>query len=415
MLKLFGSADVNLPRVEKFFNEAQFVFKNAFNGLGWTTIANYTQANISPSEFFFSLYDDEGALGLHDHVWRLPTKRSGNAEQGFYRDNYFEKDYLGKAKEAEQFFRKPHEVPFFAVVHFKYLHYPMIDRFNKESAWDRYLSADEKVLVAEYLAHPEVHYRKLPLILMLANDPKHLLAHPRYRELAKSAGKNGLRKLMGTMTNPELLADWKNSPGYAADLDILKKIYRANVNFLDQVIEPFLNVWDDPVLKKNTVVMFIGDHGEAHMERDELTHGSALWDPMIRVPAAIRFPQGAGHAVFERQIDGVGLSYVLRDLVTGTRSSAAFRVSLDKNFRDVIPLRNCANDIRGLRYSNKYKYFVTLRDGERHLYDLVKDPGEAVNIANENPDQVANMESLYWQSLSSLSNVGTDNCAPTVF
>lgn len=416
MLSLFGAkGPANLPHLEKFFGEANFVFKNAFNGMGWTNIANYTQANVGAFEFLFNRYDDSGPLGKNNHLWRVPMRRSSLANKVVANDNYFEKDYFASVTEAEKFFRQPHENPFFAVVHFKYLHYPLIDRFNQEADWDRYLSAEEKSIVADYLAHPDIHYRKLPLLLMLANEPKHLLAHPKFKGLAKSLDDKGLKRLMGMMTNPELLADWKSSSGYEQDLEILKKVYRANVNYLDRILEPFLNVWNDPKLRENTVVMFIADHGESHMERDELTHGSALWDPLLRVPVAIRFPDSREKVTFDRQIDDVGLSWALRDLVSGARDSSSFRNSIERSFRDAIPLRNCNNDIRGLRFANRFKYFVTLRDGERHLYDLTKDPGETQNLAADQPEEVAEMESLYWENLASLGNVDANNCAPTTF
>jgi hypothetical protein len=133
------------------------------------------------------------------------------------------------------------------------------------------------------------------------------------------------------------------------------------------------------------------------------------------VPVAVRFPGSHRREVIEDQVDYVALSRTLNDLINGARSPAPFRAALEKHLPEAIIARNCMNDIRGIRYKNKYKYFVSLRDGGRYLFDLEKDPQELQNIAESHPAEVAEMEALYWQNLKSIGNVDTNNCLPTIY
>ncbi len=414
MLSLYGAVRKNqAPALEKFFAESHFVFQNAFNGMGWTNISNYTQANLTSGSFFFSLYENTGH-DSRDQVYRVPTRRSVRRLGYFVNDSDFEKDHVATTKYVEEELRKPRFKPFFAVVHYKYLHYPLIDRFNSDAHWDRHLDKEERDLVVEYLAHPEKYYQKLSFLLFLANNPYHVLAHPKYKDKKQATDPASLKKLLGLMTNPDHLQEWKASAGYERDLQILEKIYTANMNYLDQLLEPLLNLWGDEKLRQNTVVVFAADHGETHMERGELTHGMSLWDPMLRVPLAVRFPDSGRQRVVKEQIDHVTVSHLLYDVITGARSPAAFEKALEKRLPEVIIARNCNNDLRGLRFKNKYKYFVRLRDGERFLFDLENDPGELKNIAPESPEEVARMEGLYWQNLGSITNVASNACPPTL-
>lgn len=411
-LSLYGAIDKNTaPHLEKFFSESQFVFQNAFNGLGWTNLINFTYTTIPADKFMFNLYDQSGSDGV-SHLWRIPNRLSYQSKKPeAINDNEFEKNFKSALSEVEKNLRAPRARPFFALLHFKYLHYPLIDRFNAEAQWDRYLDESEKALLSEYLAHPERYYHKLSLLLFLANDPRHILLHPKFKNQKKWAGDPiALRKALGLMTNPDLLAEWKASEGYDRDLRILEKIYRANVHYFDEVLGQVLNLWGDKELQKNTIVAFVADHGEAHMERDELTHGMSLWDLLLHVPVAIKFPDFGPHEIVKEQIDHLALSYLFGDIVEGARTAPMFKAALQKRLPEVIIARNCNNDLRGLRYKNKYKYFVRLRDGERFLFDLENDPAELRNLASELPDEVARMETLYWQNLDAIAVVPTNAC-----
>ena len=401
LLKAYGAVDTSVPNIDHFFAESQFVFRQAFNGLGWTNIGNYTRANIDAQTFFLSLYDEVGRERGYHH-WRIPAHRGSVA------DNDFSKDYRLGMSDIEKALRAPREHPFFAVVHAKYLHFPLMDKFNEDSGWDRLLGTGERKLLAEYLVHPEKYPSKLPFLLLVSHEPRLIHAHPKFKNLKDPA------KALGLMTNQALLDEWKASPGYAGDLLILQKIYRANAEYLDQILKPFLRLWDDEKLLDNTIVIFAGDHGEMHMERGDFTHGQTLWDEALRVPLAIRFPSGGRQEIVQRPLDFNAFALLMKDILHGARSAPAFALSLQKRLPQVMLLRDCMATQRGLRYQNKYKYFVRVDDGARFLFDLEVDPKEANNIASQNPEIVAQMEALYWRHLDLFTPVDTSPCPPFV-
>jgi len=417
LLSLYGAVNKEAaPNIEKFFAQSHYVFTNAFNGLGWTNLTNYTMVHIPADIFFEREYLIAGRMeGWHQ--WRVPLRKSFHPdfrEDRFVYDNDFEKDIQSDVAGLERQIRLKRNKPFFVIAHFKYLHYPLIDRFNGSSGWDRYLSATEKEQIIEYLNHPGRYPQKLPFLLFLANNPEHVLEHPRFSQAGDRKDPASIRRLAGLMTNPTLLAEWKSSEGYESDLLILEKIYKANVNYLDQTIAPLLDLYGDKKLQKNTIVIFMGDHGETHMERDELTHGMSLWDTSLRLPLAIRFPGGGRPQIIKEQMDSVTVAKSIRELLLGRNSPREFRKVLNELLPEVTIARDCMNTLRGLRFKNKYKYFVRIADGERFLFDLENDPQESTNLALERPEEAARMEVLYWQNLNTLANIDPNNCRRSV-
>lgn len=403
------------PNIDGFFRKSTFVFDNAINVLSWTNLTNYTSANIPLDEYLKTGYRQNGHMS-YSHQWRVPYRLSYTADfKGqILNDNDFEKNHKKVTEALPAIMQQERREPFFSIVHFKYLHYPLIDRFNgSAAAWDRFLSEEQKAKVTDYLNHPDKYFGKLPLMLMLANNPQHILAHPRFQNTSKRDPAS-LRSLTGLMTNPTLLAEWKASKGYAEDLEILEKIYRANVHYLDQVLAPLLNLYGNKKLQENTIVIFTGDHGEMHMERDELTHGHSLWEQSLRIPLAIRFPDSWGQDVIREQVDLNALSKAIRAAFHGENTAEEFQANLAKFSSEALVARNCTNTLRGVRYKNKYKYFVRLADGERFLFDLEKDPGETTNLSQQIPEEADRMEVLYWQNLDSIAKVDPNHCAPSV-
>lgn len=400
-----------MPAAERFLRESSVVFEKAFNGVPWISF-------ISFMERYFPLMTAQGYLSASPY-WEYPyvrvplqkARQAGieNAEE--INDSLFEKDYKAYAELVKNQILLPRSSPFALIVHVKYLHYPLIDRFNPEAEWDFYLSAEEKARVTEYLAHPEKYFRKLPLLLMLTSDAKYAAAHPDVRRGLKQADAKTLRALTGLVSNPRFLREWEASEGYEQDLLILKKAYAGNARHLDRILEPMFNLYGDRELQRSTVVVFTGDHGEMHMERGELTHANSGFDEGLMIPAAIRFPKDWLPQIREKAQFHI---HRIADLVEGVMNGEVDRANLSGQLEslreDVFVFRDCRNTLRGLRYQNKYKYFVEASSGARHLFDLERDPGELANIAGAQPEVADRMEALYWENLGRFSWIPPYRC-----
>ena len=148
--------------------------------------------------------------------------------------------------------------------------------------------------------------------------------------------------------------------------------------------------------RPNTLVVVAADHGEALGEHGEATHGVFLYDETMRVPLAIRLPDGRGAGV--RVASRVRLADVaptilqaigaavppamagesLLPLVAAPRAAADREVYAETSYpRQAFgwaPLASWRSD-----------RFLFVRAPRRELYDLVADPAASRNIADARP------------------------------
>lgn len=409
-----GGQEVVMPALEKFFANSSYIFSNAFNGMPWTAIFATAQNVLSTHDLLAFRYTHL-PNSSRNYILRVPHRESWVAPSSeLVDDNDFEKRHI---EETEYLKRSLLEGvarrPFYVVAHYKYMHYPLIDRHNPDAEWDYYLTPQERAKVADYQAHPEKYPDKLPFLLLLTNDPAVPLNHPRVQgemKKTKVTGKDKQVKFKGLLTDPAFIAAWKNHPGYADDMAILTKIYKANARYLDKVLAPVFDLWGDKELQKNTIVMVTGDHGEMHMEHDRLTHAHSLHEEVLRIPAAIRFPGQTDPVRVEQQVNFKTFSALLRGLVAGDVNGGNFERSLRRVQDDYMVLRTCLNNMRGVRYKNEYKYIHDIAQDQPYLYDLKADPGETKNIADEHPDLVEKFETAFWQEYPEYRNVDHGDC-----
>lgn len=408
-----------MPNVRRFFDQGSFQFPNAFNGLGWTAIFAVTAPEIRRRWFDQVGYRAAGLL-VKNHMYLIPPRNSW--KEGFTRedkkkglappDSNFEKNY----REGLDFFidtvARPTHLPFFVIGQLKYAHYPLIDKFNSDSKWDQFLSDDEKKRIKTYLANPKRYADKLPFLLMLTNDSALLRAHPRIGIALKGESPEGGHDnaFLGLLNTPSFLRDWTRSKDYEADLEILKKIYRANVVYMDGMIAEMLERMEARGDLDNTVVIFVGDHGEVHMERGHLTHGTSWFDPALRVPLMIRFPKQKSSTTISAQTNFFTLTKMITSIAEGKINSANFVEVAEELADPVVIARDCSNTWRAIRYDNKWKYIVDNSSGESWLFDLENDPGETQNRVGDFPEVVADMEARYWEKLPELSRQMVNSC-----
>ena len=74
------------------------------------------------------------------------------------------------------------------------------------------------------------------------------------------------------------------------ELDVLRRWYRASVDYLDDRLAAFLAWFERSGYADDTVVILTSDHGECFGEHGALYHGTFLHDPLLRVPLAVAGP-----------------------------------------------------------------------------------------------------------------------------
>ncbi|MGE4131772.1 MAG: sulfatase-like hydrolase/transferase, partial [Bdellovibrionales bacterium] len=371
LLEAYGhEGESIMPQTDKFIDSSQFLFERAYNGYTWLSVTAYFTDQFQ--RILSAGYASAGSWGALPFT-RIPMLKSlQDPKLEEINDNDYEKDYKGFLHVVRSSVLAPRLKPFFLLTHIKYMHFPLIDRFNSDSEWDHYLSAAQKMRVADYMAHPEVYYDKLPLLLMLTNNPEFAFAHPKVQNLKLGRDAKAKRAVTGLVNNAEFLEAWKKSANFAEDLQILRLVYRANARYMDrEILGPVLNLFGDKEKQKNTVVVFVGDHGETHMERDQLTHATSPYDEAVQIPLAVHYPTSWTRLKkIENQVYLGNVPEVLARLAERTIEPSDFSKELLRADNTAVPIRDCAARMRGLRVEGRYKYVFYPESGERRLYDL---------------------------------------------
>jgi arylsulfatase A-like enzyme len=76
----------------------------------------------------------------------------------------------------------------------------------------------------------------------------------------------------------------------AHKLDILRRLYDAEIRFTDVELGRFIDTLSTLDLLNRTAIILTSDHGESFGENGEFYHGSALYNQQIHVPLILRYP-----------------------------------------------------------------------------------------------------------------------------
>ena len=180
-------------------------------------------------------------------------------------------------------------------------------------------------------------------------------------------------------------------------------LYLGEVAYLDRQIGRLLDFLASRRLLENTIVVFVGDHGENLGEHGFYAHHAGLWDTTTHVPLMIRWP---GREARGRRIEGlvqtldlfptllaaVGLPVPEQDgldllELAGKGRSAVFSEHANRRGASMRTRSHRSSTMNGHRRIPDGNYF----------YDLVADPDELQNLAQARPEEARAMA----QALSS--------------
>jgi arylsulfatase A-like enzyme/Flp pilus assembly protein TadD len=166
--------------------------------------------------------------------------------------------------------------------------------------------------------------------------------------------------------------------------------YEGEIAFVDQNVGMILSELMNSNVLDETLILLVGDHGEALGEHKELTHSIFTYESSVRVPLIMRYPvrlpSGARIAAPVSLADVVPTVLDLLDVESDNEFNGVSLLDMIEGERAVDRYIYCESMSPFLTYGwsriqclrgSQWKY---IRSAEPELYDLASDPGENNNL-----------------------------------
>jgi arylsulfatase A-like enzyme len=193
------------------------------------------------------------------------------------------------------------------------------------------------------------------------------------------------------------------------------ELYDGEICYLDWRLGRLFQLLKNAALFENTVIIVTADHGEMFGEHNFFWHAFCLYDPLIRIPLIIRYPEW-----FERDqrsleivqatdivptiLDGVCLEWKHagerhgQSFLRGSKRQAALtevdnpeivinRWLLRNKELKVQDFAHYFRDLTALRTATDKLIFAS--DGAHEFYDLHRDPSESTNLFGTDDARIA--------------------------
>ncbi len=202
--------------------------------------------------------------------------------------------------------------------------------------------------------------------------------------------------------------------------------YDGEILFTDGYVGKLIDRLDELGLAENTIVVFVSDHGEEFEDHGRMQHGRTLYTEVERIPLAIRYPGILPKRVSE-PVSGVDVMPTLLSML------GVPMPILDSPGRSLEPLlRSESIEDSGLLLESrldqrpdadieafvtrKWKLIVeTPREGSAMeevavmLFDREADPAEKVNVADQHPKIVADLQARMRAAVEEARSIALDS------
>ena len=180
--------------------------------------------------------------------------------------------------------------------------------------------------------------------------------------------------------------------------------YDSEVAYVDQHLGRLLKYVQQH--HPETIVALTADHGEAFGEHGAHYHGSALFDPQVRVPLIVRVPGVRGRRVAgPAQVIDLPLTLlsVLDVPAPATMSGTDLGPWLAGEDPRRLPPTYAELGPMKMVVQGHHKLLCDVAQSYCQLYDLAADPGERRNLIDEKPQLRGRLEALLWAWLAGQS------------
>jgi arylsulfatase A-like enzyme len=191
------------------------------------------------------------------------------------------------------------------------------------------------------------------------------------------------------------------------EVDDWNSWYDSKIRDADERISNFLQKLDSRGLLDNLLIVVIADHGTEIYEHRRFDHGYSLYNELIRVPMIIKWPQQKIGEVVSSRVRSVDLVPTLFEIL-GMQKDSVWENQIEGSsllpllVGDEIGERQVFSETDYRDYTHKrsyidtdgWKLIYTLETGEAELYDINADFDEKRNVAQQNPEKVAELKNI---------------------
>lgn len=194
----------------------------------------------------------------------------------------------------------------------------------------------------------------------------------------------------------------------AGDFDILLALHDSAITYLDTRIGEVVSWLSEANLLDRTMIVVTADHGENVGDHELMGHGYCLYDTLVHIPLVIHYPTGVTTpGRVDHQVQVLDLLPTMLSMLGDTASETyrslqgldllssarhPFTIAEQAN-PDMKPFRKRFTNVDASKFdralemlrTDRYKY-IWSSDNRHELYDLLNDPAEKNNLANERPD-----------------------------
>lgn len=200
----------------------------------------------------------------------------------------------------------------------------------------------------------------------------------------------------------------------------LVRRYKKEIQYTDTKVGELLSWLDESGEAENTVVIITVDHGEEFYEHKIWRHGRSVYEPVMHVPFMIRWPNKipAGKVV-EAQGRSIDIAPTVMEIL-GLESPEVWQGSsllplidgTDERPRPVITQQEMPSSaFTSLRLPHAKLIVTTGANEGVELYLIDQDPEELRNVAEEQPELLAQMKDRLADMLSKIGEFQLDSAA----
>jgi len=296
--------------------------------------------------------------------------------------------------------------------------YRGFDRYENYKAWFNW----EEYLEDGGRKAENLNEKALPLLESMADKPfflflRHMDPHSPYlppppfmrifyEGNEKDPSKHSLEPVFAFKPFAEFFKSWM--PPGVTDADYIVALYDASLAYMDACIQHILTRLEELDLMEDTLIIVTSDHGESLMEHECYFDHHGLYEPTLHVPLIYRCPSILPEG---KRVKGFVLQQDLTPTVLELLGYGDIVKRLKMDGKSVIPL------IKGERPANYSEFYISectwmRKRGWRtaewkliqalepdfhnkppiELYNLIEDPEENNNLADEEPEIVETLK-----------------------